>query len=418
MNTIEQIRNRRAIEALRAGVPNRDAVLALGGTQPEIESKFREQLQAIKQSIIDNSQPRGILVKGGFGVGKSHLLEFLSQIALKENFVCSKVVISKETPFYDPVKFFRSAAEAAVVPDRIGDALTEITTKMNTKGQAYANFYQWVNRSQDLNQLFAATLFIFENMPYDAEIINRIIRFWSGDKINISEIKKWLKQCKEGVTYSICKITLKELALQRFKFATRLMIASGYEGWILFIDELELIGRYSQKQRGRSYVQLARWMGRLEGWESIGVSSVCSITDDFTREVLEGRNDLERVPAKLMAGAAEDDLLLATQAERGMRVIEREAIPLLFLDNSLLQTVYTKIKPIYAGAYDWSPPDVSGVEKTSTTTMRHYVKGWITEWDLKRKYPDYKPRIETEDFKPGYEEDKDLEVSPEGAMEE
>jgi hypothetical protein len=46
------------------------------------------------------------------------------------------------------------------------------------------------------------------------------------------------------------------------------------------------------------------------------------------------------------------------------------------------------------------------------------VKGWITEWDLKRKYPDYKPRIETEDFKPGYEEDKDLEVSPEGAMEE
>ena len=255
-------------------------------------------------------------------------------------------------------------------------------------------------------------------MPYDAEIINRIIRFWSGDKINISEIKKWLKQCKEGVTYSICKITLKELALQRFKFATRLMIASGYEGWILFIDELELIGRYSQKQRGRSYVQLARWMGRLEGWESIGVSSVCSITDDFTREVLEGRNDLERVPAKLMAGAAEDDLLLATQAERGMRVIEREAIPLLFLDNSLLQTVYTKIKPIYAGAYDWSPPDVSGVEKTSTTTMRHYVKGWITEWDLKRKYPDYKPRIETEDFKPGYEEDKDLEVSPEGAMEE
>ena len=43
--------------------------------------------------------------------------------------MCSKVVISKETPFYDPAKLYRAAAEAAVVPGRMGDALTEIMTK-------------------------------------------------------------------------------------------------------------------------------------------------------------------------------------------------------------------------------------------------------------------------------------------------
>ena len=129
MPEAERIIKRRAIEALRAGVPNRDAVLALGSTQPEIEKKFLEQLQSA------GTQIQGMLVKGGFGAGKSHLLEFLLQTALRENFVCSKVVISKETPFYDPVKLYRAAAEAAVVPGRMGDALTEIMTKMDTNGQ-------------------------------------------------------------------------------------------------------------------------------------------------------------------------------------------------------------------------------------------------------------------------------------------
>ena len=55
MNLDNRITQRRAIEALRAGVPNRDAVLALGCTQPEIERKFRQQLQSVKQGVVAES---------------------------------------------------------------------------------------------------------------------------------------------------------------------------------------------------------------------------------------------------------------------------------------------------------------------------------------------------------------------------
>ena len=87
-------------------------------------------------------------------------------------------------------------------------------------------------------------------------------------------------------------------------------------------------------------------------------------------------------------------------------------------DNSLLQAVYEKIKSIYADAYEWNPPDVTGLEKLQANTMRQYVKGWITEWDLKRKYPDYKPEIEAGELKVSYTEDRDLQISPEGESEE
>ncbi len=414
MSEAERIRNRRAIEALRAGVPNRDAVLALGSTQPEIEEKFREQLRSVE------ARPQGLLVQGGFGAGKSHLLEFLLQTALRENFVCSKVVISKETPFYDPAKLYRAAAEAALVPRRMGDALTEIMTEMDANSQAYADFNRWANNSPDLSQMFAATLFIYERMPgtHNGEVRNRITRFWSGEKIGLREIKKWLKDLRERVSFNLIKVSLKELALHRFKFAARLMVAAGYAGWVLFIDELELIGRYSLLQRAKSYAELGRLMGKLEGWQSPGLMSICSITDDYSREVLEDRNDLEKVPGRLRARGWGDDLLWASQAERGMRVIGREAMPLASPDNSRLKAVYAKLKSIYADAYDWSPPDVTGVEKTRTTQMRNYVKGWITEWDLKRNYPDYEPKIKAEELKLGYSEDRDLQVSPEGENEE
>ena len=36
----DRVAPRRAIEALRSGVPNRDAVLALGSAQEEIERRF------------------------------------------------------------------------------------------------------------------------------------------------------------------------------------------------------------------------------------------------------------------------------------------------------------------------------------------------------------------------------------------
>ena len=135
MSIDEQVRNQRAIEALRNGVPNRDAVTVLGCNQSEIEDKFRRQLQNTRDMITDGRPNEGMLVAGDFGSGKSHLLEYLMHLAQEQNFVCSKIVISKETPLFDPIKLYRAAAEAAIVPGKRGSAMTEIATALNPKKQ-------------------------------------------------------------------------------------------------------------------------------------------------------------------------------------------------------------------------------------------------------------------------------------------
>lgn len=414
MNINEQVKNQRAIEALRNGVPNRDAVTVLGCNQPEIEDKFRRQLESTQHAVANDGKNEGLLVAGDFGSGKSHLLEYLMRLAHEQNFVCSKVVISKETPLYDPAKLYRAAAEAAIVPGKRGSAMTEIAAALDPKRTAYKDFYLWIHQKSGLNLRFAATLFLYERMPYNPEGSDRIIRFWSGEKIDAGEIKKYLRACGEAVTYKIDKISAKDLALQRFQFAARLIIAAGYSGWVLLIDEVELISKYSLMQRAKSYAELARWMGRLEESSFAGITSVFTITPAFESIVLQGKDDFEKVPNRLRANGTESDLLLAGQAERGMRVIQNESIRLKSPDSELLNQTYEKIRTIHAQAYNWSPPPVQSIEHLGSNIMRQYVRGWITEWDLKRLDSGYTPEIEVTKLEQDYTEDKNLEVETEG----
>lgn len=416
MNTDEQVKNQRAIEALRSGVPNRDAVIVLGCNQQEIEDKFRRQLKNTRDMITYGKPNEGMLVAGDFGSGKSHLLEYLMHLALEQNFVCSKIVISKETPLFDPAKLYRAAVEAAIVPGKRGSAMTEIATALNPKKQTYLDFYLWINQKSDLNSRFAATLFLYERMSNDPELSNRIIRFWSGEKIDAGVIKKYLRERGESSTYKIDKVSAKELALQAFKFAARLIVAAGYAGWVLLIDETELLAKHTPMQRAKSYAELARWMGKLEESRFAGIQSVFTITPAFQSIMLEGpgsKDDLKKIPNRLRAKGTESDLLLASQAERGMRVIKNESISLKLPDSEVLNQTYEKIRSIHAKAYNWSPPQVQSIEQLGSNKMRQYVRGWITEWDLKRLDPGYNPKIEVVKLEQDYDEDKNLEVETE-----
>ncbi len=122
----DQVAARRAVEALRSGVPSRAAVAALGSAQSEIEDRFTGLLEQAQEGSVRARHPAaGLLIGGGFGSGKSHLVEHLAQLALEAGFVVGRVVVSKETPLYDPVKVFRAATASAVVPGGHGPALVE-----------------------------------------------------------------------------------------------------------------------------------------------------------------------------------------------------------------------------------------------------------------------------------------------------
>lgn len=407
-----RVAQRRAVEALRSGVPNRDAVLALGSAQDEIERRFEERLEAVRAGRAAG----GLLVGGDFGSGKSHLLEYLRHQALAEGFVVSKVVVSKETPLHDPAKVFQAAVAGASVPGRRGAALAEIAAApRGFDAKAYDEFTRWVNsRASALDERFAATLHLYQRLGDDPEFADRLVRFWAGDPIGVGELKRRLKEIGEAATWTFPKITPRELALQRFRFAARLMAAAGFAGWVLLFDEVELIGRYSLLQRARSYAELARWVAGFEAEPLPALTAVLAITDDFDDAVLYQKHDRENVPNRLRARQDAADELTAVRAEQGMRLIERELLHLLPPTRETLEATYRELRRLHGEAYEWQPPELPRRESLASRSMREHVRAWIQGWDLRRLDPGYQPTIEVERLETDYSESPALEEPPEG----
>src|SRR5437870_4748563 len=162
--------------------------------------------------------------------------------------------------------------------------------------------------------------------------------------LNTSQMRSWLRDLGARSTYRLEGVPVRDLALQRLLFIARLIAAAGYGGWIVLFDEVELIGRYSFKQRARSYSELARWGGKLKSGGIPGAAASFAITTDFDAAVLQDRGDLETVPGKLRASGVDTDLKLASQAELGMRMIAREPVRLRGPDRAMLERIREQVR--------------------------------------------------------------------------
>lgn len=382
---------RQIIEALRAGVPSLGAVHALGSAQPDIEEAFNGLLQRTRAATTS-----GLLVGGGFGSGKSHLLRHLGLLAGAAGFMVSHVVVSKETPLHDAAKVTWTALDSAALPDAPGSAVDALAGALDPNTPEYANLLMaTASPSSGLDPRFAATLVLFARLKDTGdEFLESIVRFWAGAPLSTVELRRQLRKVNEPFT--IARISPVELARQRMRFIARLTRATGHRGWIILFDEVELIARYSLVSRAKAYAELASWCDdRATG---VPIGAVFALTDDFPAAVLTGKKELERVPARLNARQKPETTELARQALTGMTAIRDRMHLLVPPDDDELDRAYARIKQLHAAAFDWSPPDVPGLPRSGSNRMRQYVRAWINEWDLIWLDSSYRPRSQAVDL--------------------
>jgi hypothetical protein len=402
---------RRAIEALRAGVPNRDAVRHLGTDQRAVEKKFVDSLGQIDAERRAGHQLPGLLIGGDFGAGKSHLLEWLQHVALEQNFAVSKVVISKEAPLNQPHRIFRTAMHSLRIPKLVG-GLEEVALQMHPDSASYVDMYRRIETPESgFDPLFYASLLVHERIK-DAEILSKMVAFWRGEKLNVAETRRSLKAL--GIPMQLKQRRIADLALPRFRFAAELLAGAGYSGWVLLLDELELVAAFSLRARAQSYASLARLLGYASDGAVPGLFTVAAGTNDLATVLFEDRRDQDKIPQKLAERLP--DLMAAAQA--GMDLLRPGSsarMDLVPQDQSALLRTHDKIRDLYETAYGWTPPDDSLELGERSARMRQYVRRWITRWDLMRLDPEYRPDIETQDYRPNLEEQPDLERTEESS---
>jgi hypothetical protein len=398
-----------AIEALRAGVPNRQAVRLLGTSERDLCDRFIERLRRAARDPGAAGHAEGELVAGVFGAGKSHLLGYLAENALHQNFIVSQVAISKETPLFSPERLFAAAIRNAVVPDINDDVMTAVVERLATRPEEFERLEIWASSAASgLSPIFPALLHVLPRQVLNPDDRAAIARFLGGARLGTGRIRQWLRAAGAAKLFDIKAPKAADLALQRLRFAPALFRAAGFSGWCLLLDEVELIGRYSVLQRGKSYAELCRWLGLDRAVAVPGVIAVAAITEDFKSAVLDGRLDQEKVPRVLLAKGLEEQSRLA---ELGMRAIERRPNFLAAPEEEGLRQNLVNVRGLYEASYGWSPPVADIGERRAGKTMREYIKSWITDWDIQRLYGAHDV-ITTEAMASDYTEDKNLEVPP------
>ena len=405
---IPKLRNRRVIEALRSGVPSGDAVSLLGCNQPDVEREFNAFLSQAAEGPDSEASGKGMLVSGDFGAGKSHLLSYLETQALAQNFVCSRIVISKETPLFDIDKVFKSAVENARAPGVTGHVVEEIAGKSIPAAPRYGDFFLWANQADNgLHRILPATLMVYERLQKDYELFNQIARFWSGETIRLSAVRDGLRQIGQLQSYPFRAPVARDMPPQKLRFVLELIKASGHRGWVVLMDEIELVANYSVLQRARSYAELTRWMGQAAEERYPGLILVGTVTADFASVVLDEKGDRQQAAARLRSRQRD---LEASRAETGMRLLERNVQPLVRPDDAMLIELYRLLRQIHSDGYEWAAPEIDhGIGGGTRRQIRSFVRRWINEWDLRRLYPDSQPAIEETELQFHYDEDRTLE---------
>ena len=341
-----------AIEALRAGVPNRAAVRLMGTEEPSLEHEFDAQLHNV---WADRSRA-GLGIAGGFGSGKSHFLGYLAEVARAQNFVVSRVVVSKETPLSDPARVFEEAVRGATLPDRHDDAITGALTILRQSRERMAALEAAVAQADDaLAPIFSALLFLLQRDTLPTGFTRQMERFLAGGKLRSADVRQALAAVGGARKFELRLPAVALLMEQRIHFLTALLHAAGYAGWCLLFDEVELIGRYTPLRRALAYAWLATWLG-LEGaraWP--GIVAAYAITDDFVTAVIDERDDRTRLTERLRLKERDHEARLASAAMAHIaQTVRSHRLRAPGIDE--LVRANLRLGELYREAYGWEPP--------------------------------------------------------------
>jgi hypothetical protein len=295
------------------------------------------------------------------------------------------------------------------LPDRQSGDLSEVAIKLEPRSREYDDFEAMVRHgSEPLDPLFAATLQINRSLSPSDDLQDAIYAFWAGGRVNITQVRKALRPLPNtGLVLKAKKSA--DLAADRFRFASGLIRAGGYRGWVILIDEVELVASLSQRARARAYVDLT-WILGFSDRPLSGVLAVAAATSEFTGVIFNEKQDDVKIPLSKMA---EKEPALVERAVRALRAIDERSgnwEPIEAQTDDDLDRVFREVRELYRLAFDWE-----GVGKARPPyrdvgrSMRMHVREWITRWDLERLDPLYSADIAADVLRPDLEEREGLE---------
>ena len=329
---------RHASEALRSGIPSR----AVGQYFSEARPKVMKEISDRLDKVCEQGKSNGMIISGKYGEGKTHLLNTVFNLAHSNNMVVSYLSLSKETPLDKLYLVYQKLIQNTYLPKRQQPGVMHELEKVSANSPVANEMLLYAAKQLETDKLYYLFRSYLNTEDSDEKFL--LQADLEGDFIANVPLKKIYKRIfGQPVKYNT-NFTKTKHCGDYFAFMSHLFLQMGYHGWVILIDETELMGRLGKKARLNAYRNIAHFLLPAERLEA--VFSIFALSASYVEDVIEAKHEYENLamvyPEEQEPAKTVMDLLV-------------KAPQLLPLTKDEIQEILRKIQDFHGRAYEWTP---------------------------------------------------------------
>ncbi|KAI4440740.1 hypothetical protein FMM80_12280 [Schaedlerella arabinosiphila] len=349
------IEARHIIEALRSGVPSRAVGQYFSEARPRIMREISDRLD----SVCDAGKSSGMIISGKYGEGKTHLLNTVFNLAHSNNMVVSYLSLSKETPMDKLYLVYQKVIQNTYLPMRQQPGFMQELEKISANSPVASEMLVYALQQLETDKLYYLFRSYLNTEDSDEKFL--LQADLEGDFVANAALKKIYRRIfNETVKYKV-NFTKTKHCGDYFKFMSHLFTLMGYHGWVILIDETELMGRLGKKARLNAYRNMARFLLPERCPEN--TFSIFALSASYTEDVIEAKHEYENLEA-----------VYPDEPEPARTVLDLlvKAPQLVPLTKEEISSVLGKIQDFHGRAYEWTP-NLSLASLTESTQSGGYL---------------------------------------------
>ena len=241
------IEARHIIEALRSGVPSR----AVGQYFSEARPKIMKEISSRLKMVCDERHSSGMVISGKYGEGKTHLLNTVFNLAHSDNMVVSYLSLSKETPMDKLYLVYQKLIQNTYLPKREQPGFLQELQKLSANSPVANEMQLFAAKHLETDKLYYLFRSYLNTEDSDEKFL--LQADLEGDFIANAPLKKIYRRIFNQTVKYNQNFTKTKHCSDYFSFMSHLFTQLGYQGWVILIDETELMGRLGKKARLNAY---------------------------------------------------------------------------------------------------------------------------------------------------------------------
>lgn len=329
---------RHIIEALRSGIPSRAVGQYFSEARPRVMKEISDRLD----KVCEQGKANGMIISGKYGEGKTHLLNTVFNLAHSNNMVVSYLSLSKETPMDKLYLVYQKLIQNTYLPKRQQPGFMHELGKISANSPVANEMLLYAAKQLETDKLYYLFRSYLNTEDSDEKFL--LQADLEGDFIANAPLKKIYRRIfGQPVKYNT-NFTKTKHCSDYFAFMSHLFIQMGYHGWVILIDETELMGRLGKKARLNAYRNMAHFLLPAERLEA--VFSIFALSASYVEDVVEAKHEYENLaeiyPEEQEPARTVLDLLV-------------KAPQLLPLTKDEIQEILCKIQDFHGRAYEWTP---------------------------------------------------------------